>query len=114
MAFVCDACAPKPGRYAGEKPERFVGKSVQLGFPTGLEDGDKEHMWVSEVVLCTREGVEERLEGRLDNDPIIVHWLTYGDVIAFDGEEIEDVDGLSPLRAIMAEGVSTNDIPCAE
>lgn len=87
IGLVCPAHASKPGKYAGQLPTTFIGKFVKLGFKN--ENGtETEHMWVK-VTKLSDNGKE--LHGILDNDPVYDVGYQYGDELAFEVDEIEDV-----------------------
>lgn len=87
--IVCQAHAPKSGKYKDHNPSDFVGKYVKLGFP--CKNGATEHMWV-----LVHEIDGSKLKGELDNDPVYVTDfdppLKCGDLIEFETHEIEKVE----------------------
>jgi len=87
IGHVCPVHAPKPGRFAGQDPQTFLGKVVKLGFKT-TDGKTTEHMWVK-VDKVNENG---ELEGVLDNDPVYDVGYVCGDALAFQVEEIEAVD----------------------
>lgn len=89
VGVVCDDCGPKPNPKAlNYNVEWYIGKYVELGFPTSGKDPEIEHMWVKVTHCSTQEGIE--LAGTLCNNPIFVK-AKHGDVIEFDRGEIEKV-----------------------
>jgi len=91
---VCDAHAPRQGRFTGTKPETFLGGMVKLAFKainptTGNET--LEHMWVEVTELVTSDVYQngESLIGRLYSEPVLQCDYASGDELAFKVEEIE-------------------------
>lgn len=94
VRLVCDAHAPRAGRYTGTAPETFLGGMVKLAFKNKHPVSKKEtleHMWV-EVIELVDEGVYpngERLIGRLHSEPVLETEYVAGDELAFSVAEIE-------------------------
>lgn len=59
-----------------------VGDFVKLKFTDSFGN---EYMWV-EVTKVDKEN--DKYEGRLDNDPIVVQCISYNDVVEFQKEDI--------------------------
>lgn len=73
------------GFYALHPLDAFVGRHVKIGFRfTGK---NREFMWVKVASVVGGE-----LEGTLDNDPVVVTYVKYGDTVQCGPEEIVDVD----------------------
>lgn len=86
VGIVCDAHAPKTGRYKDKRPESLVGHHVKIGLPD--KSGRLEHLWVI-VTSLTPEG---KLAGHLDNDPVLDIGCKCGDLIIIGSiNDIEDV-----------------------
>lgn len=89
VGIVCKDHAPKPNaKFAKEKPLSFVGKYVKIGFRAKLPTGNEtvEHMWVAVKAV---EG--KKLQGILNNDPVLAIDVECGDSVTFDVSEIEAV-----------------------
>jgi hypothetical protein len=90
LTFRCEEHAPKPGKYAKELPETFVGKFVKVGFPGIRPDNGKEtieHMWVK-ITGVTKNG---RLRGELNNVPLTQMPYEVGSTVFLAVDEIEEV-----------------------
>lgn len=87
MGRLCPKHAREKGGFTDVPRGHFLGKHVQLGFDTGLEDGPKqENMWVEVADLTEIDGIPA-LEGKLANTPAFCD-LSLGDVVQFTTDEI--------------------------
>ncbi len=85
IMLVCKECAedifPNKGRFDVQ-----IGDFVKLEFIT--ESLSSEYMWV-EVIKADKEN--NKYEGRLDNDPVLVGNIKYNDKVKFRKEDILNV-----------------------
>lgn len=87
IAIVCGECMDKMFPNKGQFDIK-VGQSVKLKFTNiSAEIGD-EYMWV-EVTRVDKKN--DKYEGILDNDPIIIKDIKYGDGVIFKKEDVFDV-----------------------
>jgi uncharacterized protein YegJ (DUF2314 family) len=89
IQYTCPEHSPKPNAalIEGKVPEDFIGTYVKKSFKSDAEEGPRaEHMWVK--IKRIHNGT---LVGTLENDPIHVIGLEYGDLVAVKLEEIEAV-----------------------
>jgi uncharacterized protein YegJ (DUF2314 family) len=94
IVLVCDQHAPKPDpRYRTMPLHALVGKYCKLAFH---DQGRIEHMWVR----CTALGhmTDFQLKGTLDNDPVVITSVEYGDQVLFNRSEIEDLCEVGACR----------------
>jgi hypothetical protein len=89
IQFFCEHHAPKPREEFEEvEPQAFVGRHVKLCFKEGRgESQKKEHMWVK--VLCATP--RKKLQGKLDNVPVLVVKWKLNDLLTFTSAEVEEV-----------------------
>lgn len=91
--MFCPEHSPKPDPTLAEKPlDEFVsGSFVKLGFDTGLAEGPcTEHLWVKVV----GPGDRQELKGTIDNDPFFLDYVTFGEMVEFDREDVEQFLGV--------------------
>jgi uncharacterized protein YegJ (DUF2314 family) len=91
IGYVCPDHAPKPKPvFLTISPEKFIGQCVKLAFKVEPGNGPSlEHMWVQ--VRALYDAGPEELQGVLDNDPRYPVGYKYGDWVAFNRNEIEEV-----------------------
>lgn len=85
IMVVCKECSeemyPDKGTF-----DVNVGDSAKLKF---TDENGSEYMWV-EVVKVDREN--NKYEGCLDNDPVLIKCVKYNDNVSFGKEDILKVD----------------------
>lgn len=75
----------KPDSLYTKKPlDWYEGRCVKMAFQSA--ESDVEHMW---VLITGRDG--EKLVGTLDNDPVVVDGLKFGDKVVLSRTQIEAV-----------------------
>ena len=84
IMLVCKGCSeniyPNKGTF-----DVNVGDFVKLKFTDG---NGTEYMWV-EVINVDKEN--NKYEGRLDNDPVLIQYVKYNDNLEFQKEDILQV-----------------------
>jgi Uncharacterized protein conserved in bacteria (DUF2314) len=91
---LCDESAPKPNpQYRWRLLRDFIGTFCKLAFH---DEGRIEHMWVRCTGWANANGFQ--LEGTLDNYPVDVTNLEYGDPVLFNRSDIEDVYEIEEAR----------------
>lgn len=85
IVFVCKECSEKMFPDKGTLDVN-VGDFAKLKFVDGY---GTEYMWV-EVVKVDKEN--NKYEGRLDNDPVLVQCVGYNDNVEFQKEDILQVE----------------------
>ena len=85
IMLVCEECGknmyPNKGTF-----DVNIGDIVKLKF---TDDNGTEYMWV-EVLRSDKEN--NKYEGRLDNEPVLVQSVVYNDNVEFKKEDILQVD----------------------
>ena len=84
IMLICKDCADKVYPNKG-KLTVDIGKFAKLKF---TDINGSEYMWVKVIRADKLKG---DFEGRLDNDPVLVQCVKYGDNIKFKKDEIFDV-----------------------
>lgn len=84
IMLVCKDCSEKMYPSKGTF-DVSVGDSAKLKF---IDGNGAEYMWV-EVVKIDREN--NKYEGRLDNDPVLVQCAVYNDNVEFQKEDVLQV-----------------------
>jgi hypothetical protein len=85
IGYYHSDCAKKAGlskSYPNVPLEKFVGKYVKVPFPINSEK--KELMWV----IVKEVTDDNNLVGSLNNDPVYVDYVKYGDFIKICRDEI--------------------------
>lgn len=100
--LICDDCGPKGNNpeFLSKNPEEFIGCYVKVAFNTSDPPEDlaedlnwpsKEHAWVMVTDLGSDRGFDDELVGVIDNYLRFVEGFEYGDFVAFDRGEIEEL-----------------------
>ena len=84
IMLICKECVEKVYPNKG-KLTVDIGKFAKLKFTDGHAG---EYMWVMVIAVNKRK---EEYEGRVDNDPILVTNVKYGDKVKFKKEDVFDV-----------------------
>lgn len=78
-----DYCKPDP-QWTHKPLEWFVGRAVKMAFQSA--ESAVESMWVK-----VTDVEADNLVGTLDNDPVCVYHLTFGDRVVLNRTQIENV-----------------------
>lgn len=84
IIFVCEECSKDMYPNKG-KLNANIGEFAKMKFVDGHRT---EYMWVK-VTDVDQNG--EKYKGILDNDPLLVQTVRYGDIVEFEKEDILDV-----------------------